>query len=231
MLQRDSMIKQFELITQHEIAAHNRAVAEATKCINEFRRDVDAIIFKSDKMVFDTSKKVAELEKSQVELNEKMDAVERLLQEQKKVLEEKVDSYSRIYLGIITENEKKACEKSVVEKFNFDLTRKNNELSKEIERLKNETRYNFGVVDTGIDAALNLLREELKHGPGGIDSVKKDVISNIQSVALDAEGVLRELRVYKKEVFVLEKKIEELYNKIDRINRADILPRLKPMGF
>lgn len=43
--------------------------------------------------------------------------------------------------------------------------------------------------------------------------------SNFSVAQIDREGVLKELNHYKKDVFVIEKKIENIYTLIDRINK------------
>jgi hypothetical protein len=43
--------------------------------------------------------------------------------------------------------------------------------------------------------------------------------SNLYVYRLDKEGVLKQIRIYEKSMFIIEKKIENIYTLIERLNK------------
>lgn len=67
------------------------------------------------------------------------------------------------------------------------------------------------------------LREEIERR---VDQISDKCDENFKLSRLDKEGVLKEVRIYERAVFVVEKKIENIYTLIERINkRSEQCPR------
>jgi archaellum component FlaC len=59
-------------------------------------------------------------------------------------------------------------------------------------------------------------RTELKER---MDEQDKKVDSNFSVSRIDKDGVSKEIRSYQKSIFIIEKKIENIYTLIERINK------------
>ncbi len=71
------------------------------------------------------------------------------------------------------------------------------------------------------------LKEELvkvrEEAHGNVNATNEKVQSTFSLCQMDKEGVLNEVRLYKKSMFIIEKKIEHLYLLIEKINkRGDV---------
>jgi len=58
--------------------------------------------------------------------------------------------------------------------------------------------------------------------------VLDDIANNFHVTKIDREGVLKEVRVWEKTIFIIEKKIENIYTLIERINKRGELLCHKP---
>jgi hypothetical protein len=54
-----------------------------------------------------------------------------------------------------------------------------------------------------------------------ISDQNKELEKKIQTFKVDSDGVLQELRIYKKEMFIIDKKIENIYTLIERLQNRE----------
>lgn len=75
------------------------------------------------------------------------------------------------------------------------------------------------------------LKQDIANLRSDMDKKFKELDNKIESKfslsLMDKEGILKEVRVYKKSMFIIDKKIENIYTLIERINkRGDVCPKL-----
>ena len=70
---------------------------------------------------------------------------------------------------------------------------------------------------------LNLLKDDVINNKFETEtkfaSLIEQIEENFHVTKLDKEGVLKEVRIYEKTIFIIEKKIENIYTLIERINK------------
>lgn len=112
---------------------------------------------------------------------------------------------------------------------------------KELEILKdyynnitsNQTKDNLNslqIVQQQIKNEVNNIKEELEKFKDESNRIFKELNKKVDEhyvlLKMDKEGVLKEVRVFDKTIFIIEKKLENIYTLIDRINkRGKVCPK------
>lgn len=204
---------QFEFVVKEEIRRHNEAVEKSNREIAELK-DLFLSFKKSDeKFKMDC---LNELQAVRDRYSNEIRAMEDAFNRQSKQLKLKEKEINDVILGfyskietLVSEHDKKLLvfefEKKISDtqtlmyslqkvlqediKATLDIAlRKNEEMKAKVEALEDECRKRFYAGESLLNAHV-----------------------------VDAKGVLRELNVYKKTVFIMEKNIEYLYDRIKRI--------------
>jgi hypothetical protein len=112
--------------------------------------------------------------------------------------------------------------KSDVEKLRKDLEIRIDELTKNhLTSFQNHEKE----VKESLRELGNDLNKFKTHFVEKVTKIDEDVENKFSQTKLDKEGIQREFIVYKKDVFYIEKKIENIYTLIERINKRDGLCR------
>lgn len=73
-----------------------------------------------------------------------------------------------------------------------------------------------------LKSLLSLLKEDFKKSKSDTENKFNELIDKIESnfnvTRIDRVGVLKEIRIYEKTIFIIEKKIENIYTLIERVN-------------
>ena len=70
-----------------------------------------------------------------------------------------------------------------------------------------------------IDKDLNRMKEEILSAPSELESVKKELQHTLDIQKIDAEGIMRELVIWKRENHITQKKLENIYTLIERLQK------------
>jgi hypothetical protein len=218
MLSRDGLAKQFETLVQAEIAKHERHIVETEKRLNEFQRDINQAVknildfgcrFTQDIKSLDDADKCHEerLKEHQNLYEAKFRKLEKLSE---KVVQEGNLKFSAIDLRLLDIQYCKEDIKDLSEKIKAqDL-----EFKKRIIDLETLIYITKKDVLQLVDKAIRDLCEQW-------NSSEEKLQQDIGIATVDAEGIKKELEVYKKSVFIIEKKLENIYTLIDRINKRE----------
>ena len=218
MIRKKDLVKEFELVVKQEILEHNKAITASNLAVNKLSAKLDALNQSNEdkfkKLItrldsFDNqlvvnhecfSNTYAEFEKlknDQFVLNERN---HNEIQEVTQYVDSKNNKRTRF------ENRLYSLE-VLKEKFSEGL----NGIIKNSELL--EDRITFRVAK-----ALKNLKEEILSLPSEIGSVKEEFMEELAMHKIDNKGLLKEIQVLKKTVFINEKKIEHLNTMIERIS-------------
>lgn len=65
-------------------------------------------------------------------------------------------------------------------------------------------------------------KEDILNAPTKADQVRKELSEKLDCHKVDVEGIMRELNIYKKENHVTQKKIENIYTLIERLQKSGV---------
>lgn len=201
----EQLVKKQEMEHQHLISSHHREMQELR----------DSLIVSIQRFESLSERCEAEIKdlKSYIHcmlgtLNTKININELSISEQKKTIE---DAHLRLHEFHIIYSSKQDSEKNM----------------KDMHALIKETTFNHLISIQALQTELKDLFKSLKDDFENhkqqtgikfstlIDQVEK----NFHMTKIDREGVLREVRIWDKTIFIIEKKLENIYTLIDRINK------------
>jgi hypothetical protein len=208
----DALVKKQESEHQHIISSHHKEMQEL--------RDSLALAKEKFQSLFVFSQNELEDFKTYAVCNigllrQKITANETTIAEQKKTIEDlnrELQVFHSLYASKIDmENFKKAMTSQITEVVTCNIN-------------------GFQECQSHLTGLFNSLREDLTKSKE--DTAKKfsevlgQIEKNFHSLKIDRDGVLKEVRVWEKTIFIIEKKIENIYTLIERINkRGETCPR------
>lgn len=219
MIKRNDLAKQFELVVQQEIKNHNDQMLSTNLAINELRLAVEVLSdklnafqasFKSDIKKHDIKDEVKSAcilhleEQLQSHLNDFCDFREKVSAEVKISVENAVDAQRR--------NE--FCYNQLAH-----LVEETEDLKHGIETLALQTSRDIEESKRIIRKDIDRSKEEVLSVPSEALEIKKELQKQMSVDRVDFSGLLKELRGYKKENFIIDKKFEHIYTLIDRLDK------------
>jgi predicted RNase H-like nuclease (RuvC/YqgF family) len=110
---------------------------------------------------------------------------------------------------------------------NNSLLDKVSELEAKMESQDKFTKAYFQALQNRIEDQTNLFRKEILkckkeiiESPTGVEQLKDHLENEIACHKIDVHGIMRELQVYKKEMFIVEKKLESIFTDIIKLKGA-----------
>jgi len=210
---KEELINRFEDVVKNEINEFRKSqdnissrFIQIESDIESFRKEIkgvrDYISFKCDEICLKYEQDKNNLEKS--------------FDEQRKFIRVNSDAITTHIKENLSNLESFADQSNVEKSFDsvkVEIKDLKNELHRAKEEAKNEDFILKTVLQDYFDVKSNFLKDELS------DLAKdfSDVKSKISCFSVDNEGFLRELKCCKKEAFVQEKKIENIYTLIERL--------------
>lgn len=141
-------------------------------------------------------------------LSEKVCAQEIALAEQKKTVASLHEQLNAFHEAYASKNAMEIMKDNIGEKINASTERHINSF----QTLERDLKALLKTLDSDL---IKLLSEQ----ENKIALLSEKGESNFTVSKIDREGVLKEVRIYKHDMFVIEKKIENIYTLIDRINK------------
>lgn len=218
MLKKKDLVKQFELVVQQEIIEHNKAVSASNLSINKQREELQ--------------KQIDKLQENHKLLLNEYQLVSRQFNHVNNL---STDMLNRIYKSESNQfklNERNHKEIEIIDK-SVETVKQNqsnlkslyNCLSDQIDKTKKAIEelsklhiYEINRLNIKFEKELRKQKEDLLSLPSEAQEVKKEFMEELSVHKIDNAGLLREIKVLKKTVFVNEKKIENLETLIERIN-------------
>ena len=212
---KEELIKRFDSVVRDEIKRHDLSVERSDKdiCLLKelfvgFKKDHESLRIQHKASFKETQDLFVEDCKKQ---ENSFDDQRRFIRENSKIVDELMEDFKNKIDEFVSSEAFKEYGDHINESF---LT-----LNKKIIRYSNdqeESLFNFkNKLMIFLDGFKDLCTKRL-------GNAKKEFISlseKFEEYRVDAVGILRELQVYKKTVFIMQKKIENLYTLIERLNK------------
>ena len=219
MLKRNDISKQFELVVQQEIINHNDQMLATNLSLNELRKSLDV-----QKREFDHYKALCNSENlkrksnfdrlSSLVENNKSDAMSKMndILQAFDAANKRLDDFHDLIHNFdkTLEHEKeKIIEIIEFHDACFDVISKElKELKSSIAKISSDSFENF-----------NKYKVEMAAKPSEAEKVKKELLEIINTQKIDFSGLMEEIQAYKKDAFIKEKKLENIYTLIERLDK------------
>ena len=219
MLKRSDLAKQFELVVQQEIINHNEAISANNKALNKLRADI--LLLRGDllKGVASFNSEIVKDRQALSNVWKAIDeAVEDLSIKSGKIREEFKKSISNVNM-FITEESTKHVKNDLFSVFKQSIASAIKNVTETIVSLKNAVVVKIEALEKHITKVIKYQDEKLDETLESIESFKSDLITKIEIASVDSKGVLREIAILKKSLYIESKKIENIYTLIERLKK------------
>jgi len=224
MLKRNDLSKQFELVVQQEIKNYQDSLNFVLQSIKELKENIKQV----NEQALES---YAALHSEQIDLKIELQNLRDVFTASYKSVNSHIEDQRIVnqrnqtqILDLTYEARKKIfAEVNFSEKFG--------NLSNEISKLKDITDTNYRVVNDNLDdllrrflSAIAKTKKEILEAPNGVDLVKLQLEEKIVSHTVDVAGIMKELRLYKHDNMVTQKKIENIYTLVERLKKSEVIP-------
>jgi len=222
MLDRNKLAKQFELVVQQEIKNHQDAVYSNNQSLNEIK-------VKIEEMSNQSLENYALISSQQKYLEIEIDKIKDFI----KIISQKLESHVCDQRNL---NERNSIEyQDVVETLEKRLRLEVNFF----DRLREVENQNHNVLQSNAKSIktvennleswhsrflrdVSKFKEEIYSMPTGLEADLEDMAEKIAANYIDVEGIMREINVFKKSTYIVEKKLENIYTLIERMKGEKI---------
>jgi hypothetical protein len=224
MLKRNDLSKQFELVVQQEIKNYQDSLNFVLQSIKELKEEIKQV---NDQAL----ENYALLHSEQNDLKIELQNLRDVFMESYKTFHNHIND--QYVVNQRNQNQINNLTSEILKKINFDgnFQSKFENLWGEISELKKTTDKNNRVLNDNLDDLLRRFRqgilkakEEIRQEPSELSLVKTQLEERIVSHSVDVEGIMRELRIYKHDNMVTQKKIENIYTLIERLKKTEVTP-------
>jgi hypothetical protein len=139
-----------------------------------------------------------------------LEAHEAIIEEQRKTIQDLSRQLNEIHNAYMSKLE--------VEKFKKDMDFKIDASTTKHINISQEMQREVKVLILDLNNDLAKMRNDMEQG---IAKISDFVEGRLAVARLEKDGVLKEVRIYEKTIFIIEKKIENIYTLIERINNRD----------
>lgn len=204
--------KRFDALIKKEINEHQHIISSHHKEMQDLR---DSLRIAMEKFESISSQNTQELKDFKTYtvcmlgiLKEKLSLSENLIQEHKKIIESLHDELLSFH--VVYEN-KMDAQKAKIDLEN-QIKDNNNNYLKSFHDLQLELKTLFNILKNDLEKFKINIEKEI------VRLEEKDE-NNFYLSKIDRNAVLKQVRVYEKSMFIIEKKIENIYTLIERINK------------
>jgi len=221
MLKKNDLAKQFELVVQQEIKNYQDSLNQIHQTHRDLSDRIGLIKTFIDKNTSETHSKIGYLLTDVESLKTNID-----------ILSQKIDKNLKDVKDIITAmnlltdkyfanvwNKFKSYEN--LEQVADLVMKKLDSIQEMVIKNNSKSSEQFNCLNFKMDKELKNLKKEILETPTDASKVKEQLDSKINSHILDVQGVTRELRINSKNIHIIEKKLENIYTLIDRIQSKD----------
>ena len=219
MLKRNDLAKQFELVVQQEIKNHNDRMLATNLAINELRASIDKISnsLNLSASLHESNMQIRDIkDKYQCEeINKLIQKIDSHINDQRKLNERNSTKYQEMVEAI--ERLFKLDEKLSASLNSHGMwIHENNE---DLHSFSKAVTSNLEGLERKLSNNLQKIKEEILSLPSEAQEVKKEIQKQMDIDRVDFAGLLKELRGYKKENFIIDKKFEHIYTQIERLDK------------
>lgn len=224
MLKKSDLSKQFELVVQQEIKNYQDSLNFVLQSIKELKKEIQVVHTESlenyaliHSQYNDLAIQLENIKKNHLENDKKLDNHINDVE----VFKIKSTDEIRMFAlrTIANSNSIEYIQNSIIDlKQNIDV------IEDEIKGHSLTISHTFDTIQLKLSKDIKKLKEELISMPSDSQVVRKELEEKITSHKVDVEGIMKELRIFKYDNMVTEKKIENIYTLIARLQKSEVLP-------
>lgn len=216
VIKRSDLAKQFELVVQQEIINHNKQIEATNQSLQKMQNQINDLVKDHASHIARLEKYIWDLETDYKDLKNKHEKLEWRYKAFEKDSSEAIDNACFDLNMRIDYVEDCVCDiESDVEPIE-EMETSINFVKDMVETQKFYIHSEFYNIKKNCEQMFKEFKNEINERPSEIPLVQEELEKKIADAVVDAKGVLRELEVAKKDAFVMQKKIEQIYSLLGR---------------
>jgi len=217
MIKKDDLVKKFELLTKQEIKNYNDSLLVTNTSLGDLDRRISVL---RDSFGAKIEILQSELGKRDTRISALEDHIKKLESEFDRYVNDKQKLYERD--AIYREEYREALEKlfDMYSKMNIKTNNIFDEIGSSSSKLSKQNEQALTETLTFKIRLANHIKEvkELFHAMPPVESiVEEKICEKLSVVEIDKKGIQREIDIAKKRCFIIEKEIENIYTRIERL--------------
>jgi len=214
-LVKQEMVNRFESVIKDEILANDRNIASTNKSLEQMRKDIDSL-----KSEYEARKNSNQdlYNRLSAQFSSEIDAVEKKLKEHFESTAKNLESFSHVTA-------------SFSDKINGYISKESNEILKVEEKKRvddqvdslrkhlNEAQLTFERLHEDLLEKNSEFYRQVFHDQDKLLNKISEIDAKFEAYKVEFAGILKEIRIYKRENFISHKEIEKLYILIDRLEK------------
>lgn len=216
VIKRSDLAKQFELVVQQEIINHNKQIEATNQALQKMQKQINDLVQDHASHIARLETYVWDLDTNYKDLKKKHEKLVWRLETYEKQTDESFEKISFDLNMRIDYVEDTVCD---IEEDTACIEELQNTVSLYegiLEKQKFYIHTEFYNLKKSCQQMFTEFKNEIEERPSEIPLVREQLEVKISDAIIDAKGVLRELEVAKKEAFVMQKKIEQIYALLGR---------------
>lgn len=219
MIKRNDLAKQFELVVKQEIKNHNDLMLANNIAMEHLRNEMIRQKRSRENEIKELHQEISQLKLDLHEAKFKSTVDSCSLRSHindSSVNKEKVDNE----FGKILDSVKQLQEHlSRHDQILLNSLSRDSEINDKFTRLSKELSHEFIEKNKKLLSDINSMVEEVKNKPSEADALEKKIEKQLVSHKIDCDGVYQELRVLRRDFDYANKKIENIYTLIERLQK------------
>lgn len=222
MLKKSDLAKQFELVVKQEIKNYQDSHNFILQSIRDLKENIHVVEYFA-KEAF--AKLECRQSKMFSEINE--------LSNELKSLERRCDSrFNDLERFRGDSGKESTLQKHLLKKNEEEILKidaKIDEVFEMIEELKNDCKTqslsisnNFDFIQNKLSKDLIRMKDDILSIPSEAEKIRVEYDDKIDCHKIDVEGILKEIRISRKDMIVIQKQIENIYTLISRLKKQEV---------
>ena len=216
MLKKNDLVKQFELVVKQEIINHNEAVLNSNQSINKMKQELESFKTKLNKYEYIQTENKS---KTSQTINDECALADRICRERYHILDDRINKLSNSISNI--EAEVLKISKSYINESEFNCAldiyeRGIERITTAFHATQKNCDFKLQQLEKSYKDQFEKYKKEIEATPTVMEVFKKEISKKLEDQKNDNEGILKEVRLYKKQIFIQEKEIEHLLTRCNR---------------
>ena len=220
MLNKLDLVKQFELITKQEIKNYQDSLNHVLQSLNDLQVNLakaqEELLGKHSQLHSQNNSLSIENQKLKDECQFLRDAFERFQRDQLAINSDNLFMLNAIKQALALKN----TVDTINEKYFDEIFSSINKLRADQEADKRIYNDNYDDLFRRMREEIHTVKDEILSAPTDASLVRKDLEEQLSLHKVDVSGIMRELRIYKADNTITQKKIEQIYTLISRLEKS-----------
>jgi predicted DNA binding CopG/RHH family protein len=219
MIRRNDLAKQFELVVKQEVKNHNDSILATNISIEDIRKEIRSMEARHQAEMLLIKEQILDFKLKFNSISEKND-------NQKSKLDSHIHDSSRIaernhrnYENVMSDLDKVDQVLKSHDRKHSQISHDKNFQSEQFESLAKDIRIEIRLECARTMQHAKALCKAIEDKPSEVDKLRDEISERLSASNIDVKGVYQEIDAFKRDCYYVEKKLENIYTLIERLQK------------